>query len=93
MSEHEGFCVPLLEAMSFKLPIIAYDCAAVPGTLGGAGELFSNKDYNDVAMKIDKIVKDEEYRQQLIDGQIKRLKDFEYENIRQEILDCVKKYQ
>ena len=93
MSEHEGFCVPLLEAMSFELPIVAYDCAAVPGTLGGAGELFSNKDYNDVAMKIDKIVKDEEYRQQLIDGQIKRLKDFEYENIRQEILDCVKKYQ
>lgn len=93
MSEHEGFCVPLLEAMSFNLPILAYECAAVPGTLGGAGELFSEKDYEDVAKRIDRLVHDEEYRKAIIEGQGKRLKDFEYANVRKEILDCVKKYQ
>ncbi|HVF75625.1 MAG TPA: glycosyltransferase [Acidimicrobiales bacterium] len=36
-SEHEGFCVPLLEAMSFDLPVIARAHAAIPETLGGAG--------------------------------------------------------
>jgi glycosyltransferase involved in cell wall biosynthesis len=38
-SEHEGFCVPLVEAMSFGLPVVARACGAVPETLGGAGLL------------------------------------------------------
>ncbi|HEX2694589.1 MAG TPA: glycosyltransferase, partial [Acidobacteriota bacterium] len=36
MSEHEGFCLPLVESMAFDLPIVAYDAAAVPFTLDGA---------------------------------------------------------
>lgn len=36
-SEHEGFCVPLLEAMAFDVPVVARSFAAVPETLGGAG--------------------------------------------------------
>ena len=36
-SEHEGFCVPLVEAMSMKLPITAYASTAIPETLGDAG--------------------------------------------------------
>lgn len=39
MSEHEGFCVPLLEAMAFGVPIIARACTAIPETLGEAGML------------------------------------------------------
>jgi L-malate glycosyltransferase len=39
MSEHEGFCVPLLEAMAFDVPIVARACAAVPETVGDAGLL------------------------------------------------------
>ena len=35
-SEHEGFCLPLLEAMTFGLPIVARDCAAIPETVGDA---------------------------------------------------------
>ena len=37
LSEHEGFCVPLLEAMAADVPVLAYGAAAVPETLGGAG--------------------------------------------------------
>lgn len=36
-SEHEGFCIPLVEAMAYDLPVVARACAAVPDTLGGAG--------------------------------------------------------
>lgn len=36
-SEHEGFCVPLLEAFAFDLPVVARACAAVPETLDDAG--------------------------------------------------------
>ncbi len=49
MSEHEGFCVPLVEAMNFKLPIIAYNSSAVPQTLGGAGYLVENKNHAEIA--------------------------------------------
>lgn len=43
-SEHEGFCVPLLEAMSFDVPVVARDFAAVPETLGDAGVLLPAED-------------------------------------------------
>lgn len=45
MSEHEGVCIPLLEAMRFDLPVAARACAAVPETLDGAGVLFAEPDY------------------------------------------------
>jgi len=44
MSEHEGFCVPLLEAMATDVPVLAYAAAAVPDTLAGAGVQFAPKD-------------------------------------------------
>ncbi len=44
LSEHEGFCVPLVEAMAMDVPILAYSAAAVPDTLGGAGVQFAPKD-------------------------------------------------
>jgi glycosyltransferase involved in cell wall biosynthesis len=43
-SEHEGFCVPLVEAMSMKLPIAAFATTAVPETLGDAGLAWPERD-------------------------------------------------
>ena len=43
LSEHEGYCVPLIEAMSFGVPVIAYDAGAVPETLRGGGMLLREK--------------------------------------------------
>ena len=43
LSEHEGFCVPLLEAMAADVPVLAYASTAVPDTLGGAGVLFRSQ--------------------------------------------------
>ena len=44
MSDHEGFCVPLVEAMNFKIPILAHRAAAVPETLGDGGLLVDKND-------------------------------------------------
>src|SRR5918911_1278183 len=44
LSEHEGFCAPLLEAMAADVPVLAYAAAAVPETLGGAGVQFAPKE-------------------------------------------------
>ena len=41
MSDHEGFCAPLLEAMAWRVPVFAWAAGAVPETLDGAGVLFA----------------------------------------------------
>ena len=49
MSEHEGFCIPLIEAMVHDVPVLAYEAAAVPETLDGAGILFREKRFDLIA--------------------------------------------
>jgi glycosyltransferase involved in cell wall biosynthesis len=43
-SEHEGFCVPLIEAFYKRVPVLAYASTAVPATMDGGGVLYSVKD-------------------------------------------------
>jgi glycosyltransferase involved in cell wall biosynthesis len=49
LSDHEGYCVPLLEAMAADLPIVAFAAGAVPETLGRAGLLLTDKSPSMVA--------------------------------------------
>ncbi len=79
LSEHEGFCVPLVEAMLFDLPIIAFDSCAVPETMGGSGIVIDNKNPVFVAKVMDKVATNQELRQDMIASQRKRLEDFEFE--------------
>jgi len=55
LSDHEGFCIPLLEAMHFDLPIVAYAAGAVPETLGNAGIVLDTKRPGTVAAAVDRI--------------------------------------
>jgi L-malate glycosyltransferase len=80
MSEHEGFCVPILEAMKFKIPILAYKEAAVPETMGNGGVLFLEKDYSSIAALIKVLKNDTKLQKQIIDNQEERLKYFSKEN-------------
>jgi len=68
-SEHEGFCVPLVEAFHMGVPVLAYAAAAVPATMDGAGVLFDRKDPIYVAALINEIVSDHALRDRIIDGQ------------------------
>ena len=81
MSEHEGFCVPLLEAMKFDIPIVAYSSTAIPYTLGEAGVVFPEKDPNLVAAILDEVICDKGLRERLLVGQRKRLEYFKYDNV------------
>ena len=49
LSDHEGFCIPLIEAMTHRLPVLAYAAGAVPETLDGAGVLFREKRFDLIA--------------------------------------------
>jgi glycosyltransferase involved in cell wall biosynthesis len=76
LSEHEGFCVPLLEAMAADVPVLAYAAAAVPDTLGGAGVQFAPKDLEYAAELLGTLAFDDGLRARVIAGQRRRLADF-----------------
>ncbi len=81
LSEHEGFCVPLVEAMAADVPILAYGAAAVPETLGGAGVTFTPKDLEYAAELLGLLVYDDALRASVLAGQRRRLADFGAERI------------
>jgi glycosyltransferase involved in cell wall biosynthesis len=77
MSEHEGFCVPLIESMWFDVPILAFKATAVPETLGDAGLMFSSKDdLPALAAFAHILVTDAALRENLIRAQRKRRLEF-----------------
>ena len=76
LSEHEGFCVPLVESMAADVPVVAYAAGAVPETLGGAGLLFSPKDLEMAAEMLGMVIYDRPVRDRVLEGQRRRLRDF-----------------
>jgi len=83
MSEHEGFCVPLVECMYFNVPIIANNAAAIPNTLGDSGILINNKNYCEIAELINMILQDENLHKRLIEKQRETLKTYRYEKTKE----------
>ena len=81
MSEHEGFCVPLLEAMSFNVPILAYRSTGVPYTLGGSGVLANTKDYVKIAEMMNLMIEDDRLRSVITKKQKERLCDFSRDKV------------
>jgi L-malate glycosyltransferase len=82
MSEHEGFGVPLLEAMAADVPVLAYASTAVPDTLGGAGVQFFPKDLEYAAELLGSLAFDDALRARVISGQRRRLQDFGDDRVR-----------
>lgn len=76
VSEHEGFCVPLLEAMHHRVPIVAYQAAAVPETLAGAGVVVADKAPATVAAAVARVVGDAALAGALADAGAARARDF-----------------
>ncbi|HXE79381.1 MAG TPA: glycosyltransferase family 4 protein [Vicinamibacterales bacterium] len=68
-SEHEGFCVPLVEAFHMGVPVLAYAAAAVPSTMDGAGILYETKDPMYVAALVDAVVSDGDLRERILEAQ------------------------
>ena len=89
LSEHEGFCVPLIEAMAADVPVLAYAAGAVPETLGGAGVLFSPKDLEFAAEMLGTLVYDRSVREGVIAGQRRRLADFGAAHIERQLHDTL----
>ena len=77
MSEHEGFGIPLVEAMRLGVPVLAYASTAVPETMGGAGVLIREKRFAVVAELVRVLLEDAGLRQRIIARQRTRARTFE----------------
>jgi glycosyltransferase involved in cell wall biosynthesis len=78
LSEHEGFCIPLLEALHFGVPVIARDAGAVAEVLGDAGMLLGEEDSTAIVAELLRIVVgDRELRSALRERGQRRLERYD----------------
>jgi len=89
MSEHEGFCLPLIESMYFGLPVLAYAAGAVPDTLGNAGVLVREKRHAAIGALIAKLGEPSALRAELVDRGRARVRDFSYERFTQRVRELL----
>jgi glycosyltransferase involved in cell wall biosynthesis len=85
LSEHEGFCIPLMEALARRVPVLAYAAAAVPETLGGAGMLLTEKAFEATAEMLGHLVRDESLRESILTRQDARLRAFQARQLDDEL--------
>ena len=90
LSEHEGFCIPLLEAMRAGLPIVAHAAGAVPETLGGAGIALESKRPGTVAAAVDRVRQDSRLAAELTAAGRRRLHQFRPETTRARFVDALR---
>jgi glycosyltransferase involved in cell wall biosynthesis len=92
-SEHEGFCVPLIEAFHAGIPVLAYAAAAVPSTMDGGGVLVEQKDPVLVGRLIHAIMTDAALQDRIIasqDAALARLKSKDFSGLLLKYVDQVK---
>ncbi|MEI7881094.1 MAG: glycosyltransferase [bacterium] len=85
MSEHEGFCIPLVESLVHRVPVLAFSACAVPETLGGAGVLFHEKKFEAIAEMMGRITRDPALRASLLANQDKRVLQLKARNLEREL--------
>ncbi|MBO0704076.1 MAG: glycosyltransferase family 4 protein [Candidatus Dormibacteraeota bacterium] len=90
-SQHEGFGIPLLEAMRAGVPIVAYDAGAVGETLGGAGVLVETTDPTVLAEIVTRIARDERLRAELCQGQRARATELEGFNRDGQLIEALRR--
>jgi glycosyltransferase involved in cell wall biosynthesis len=92
-SEHEGFGVPVVEAMAAGLPVVAYDQGAVPEVLGDAGVLVASRDPYALAGAIGSLLADPTRRASLAEAGRRRFAELDLPNAADRFVDLLVKVQ
>lgn len=85
MSEHEGFCLPVIEAMHFGLPVVAYASSAIPDTVGSGGVLVREKRHAEIAALMIELSKDTALRQRCVAAGTARVESLAYERFAERV--------
>ncbi len=90
LSEHEGFGVPLVEAMGQGLPIVAFDTGAVAEVLGGSGVLLGHKGPRQVAEAVSGLLGDPEERERQVTAGKTRFATMGFEHAGDRLVEAVR---
>lgn len=88
-SDHEGFGVPLLEAMYHGVPVIAYASTAVPETVGDGGLCVTDKSPAALAAAVHRVCRDAPVRDALVAAGHRRVAQFDLAENRRRFADAV----
>ncbi len=89
LSEHEGFCIPLIESLAHDVPVLAYAAAAVPETLDGAGVLCREKRWDLLAEMMGRLARDPALRGAVLARQRERLARYERQDLPGTLRQCL----
>ena len=85
MSEHEGFCIPLMEAMNVGVPVLAFDSSAISETMDHAGVLFKEKNFEAISEMMGRMTGDIELRKAIVAGQHERVQRYKQRDLSAEL--------
>ena len=92
-SEHEGFCVPIIEAFYKRVPVIAFHSTAVPATMDGGGVLYDYKDTRHVASLIHAVTTNHELEDEILRAQDRAVARLQRKNFSKTLLAFVEQAQ
>lgn len=92
MSEHEGFCIPLVEAMFFQVPVVAFRSTAIPNTMQGTGAIIDSKDPIYVSQLLDMILKNEKIRANIVNEQNDAVSNYQYTKVKNNLLERISSF-
>jgi len=90
-SEHEGFCVPIVEAFYKGIPVLAYASTAVPATMDGAGVLYDTTDPFEIARLMAAALDDPELGVAIVASQDAALDRLKARDFAGTLLACVQR--
>lgn len=90
-SQHEGFCMPLLEAMHFDIPVMAVNKGAIAETMDGAGVLVNSLNFAEMAEMLNLMVEPGIVRNRLLEGQQSRLDRYKNYPFEEKLLQIIKR--
>ncbi|HEX3947063.1 MAG TPA: glycosyltransferase family 4 protein [Acidimicrobiales bacterium] len=90
-SDHEGFCVPLVEAMGHGVPVVANGVTAIPETVGQAGLVLPDKQPLRFAAAVDRVVRDQQLRRRLVAAAAERVASFSVAASTDRFVDLVRR--
>ncbi len=89
MSEHEGFCLPVMESFKMGLPVAAFDAGAIKETVGDGGIIFDTKEPEKVAGTLEYLINNEGIRKKIVNSGEKRLKTYLNDSDPAKLLDLI----
>ena len=92
LSDHEGFGVPLVEAMNFGLPILAHNSTAVTETVGAGGLMVDKSDKLGLMHSLGRIVNDQAQRSELKDKGLARAKELSLESASTKLMTFIRQF-